>query len=107
MVEYAFQYDSVFQSLADATRRDILQRVSQHELTISELAENYKMSFAAVAKHLNVLEHAKLIKKRKEGKKQFISANPQTISYAYKYLEQYQALWTQRFDNLENVLKEQ
>jgi DNA-binding transcriptional ArsR family regulator len=93
LVERSASLDIVFKSLADATRRDILKRVSQESLSISMLAEPYEMSFAAIAKHISVLEAAQLITKRREGKQQMISAVPQTIAIALTHLEEYEKLW--------------
>lgn len=106
MVEYISQLDSVFGSLADPTRRDILARVARRELSVSELVIRYDMSFAAVSKHLKVMEKAKLIIKRKEGKKQMVSLAPDALQSADEYLEQYRLRWQSRFDKLENILKE-
>jgi DNA-binding transcriptional ArsR family regulator len=106
MVEYTINIDAVFSSLADATRRDILSRVLREAQSVGELAERYKhLSFAAVAKHISVLEQAKLIIKKREGRHQIISANPNAITVAARTLEQYQALWDVRFDTLDNLLK--
>ena len=106
MVEYTLQLDSVFGSLADATRRDILARVASQEHSVGELVAKYNMSFAAISKHLKVLETAKLISKRKEGKKHMVSLAPTALQSADEYLEQYRALWEARFDRLEAVLQE-
>lgn len=106
MVKRSASLDIVFKSLADATRRDILKRVSKESLSISTLAEPYEMSFAAIAKHISVLEAAKLITKRREGKQQIISIVPKTIEIALTHLEQYEQLWQDRFDALENLLQE-
>ena len=105
MVEQRLQLDDVFHSLADGTRRDILRRTIVRDQTISELAERYQMSFAAVAKHLTVLEKAQLITKRKEGRTQIISANKQTIDFAHEHLEKYEALWAERFNGIENLIQ--
>jgi len=96
----------VFRSLADPTRRDILSRLVDGQQTISELAERYSMSFAAIAKHINVLEKAKLVSKRKNGKEQIITINGKTFGEADEYLQQYAMLWSDRFDRLEHLLKE-
>lgn len=106
MVECSADLDRVFKSLADSTRRDILKRVSKESLSISALADPYEMSFAAIAKHVSVLEAANLITKRREGKQQIISVVPKTIETALTHLEQYEQLWKARFDALENLLKE-
>ena len=105
MVEYTIDLDSVFSSLADATRRDILDRVSQRSQSIGELAEEHKhLSFAAIAKHIAVLEEAHLVIKKREGRYQIISANPKTITVASDALERYKALWDARFDALDSLL---
>jgi DNA-binding transcriptional ArsR family regulator len=106
MVEYALNYNSIFQALADETRRDILLRLMSHERTITELAQKYNMSFAAIAKHLGVLEAAALVTKRKQGRTQIVSANPIAIHDASEYLQRYQRIWDERFNNLEALLKE-
>ncbi len=104
MVGLEIRLDTVFKSLADTTRRDILKRVIKRNHTISEIASPYKMSFAAVAKHVSVLEKAQLIHKHRSGKQQIISANPKTIKLATAYLSRYEQLWQARFDRLEKLL---
>ncbi len=105
MVECTSNLDMVFQALADATRRDILKRVSQEALSISTLAESYPLSFAAVAKHVTVLEAADLIQKQRVGKQQIISVVPATLQDAAFKLDEYQILWNTRFDALDTLLK--
>lgn len=107
MVEYSLQLDSVFGSLADPTRRDILKRVARSELSVSEIAHSYDISLAAVSKHLKILERAKLIVKRRRGKQQLVQAAPRTLADADKYLEQYRRIWDERFDALENYLNKE
>jgi DNA-binding transcriptional ArsR family regulator len=98
MVEYSVQLDAVFSSLADPTRRDILQRVSLTELSVSDIAVRYDMTLAAISKHLKILEQAGLITKRRQGKHQLVSAAPGAFKDASEYLRQYEQLWNQRFD---------
>lgn len=105
MVEYSSTLDIVFHSLSDATRRDILKRVSKEELSISTLAKPYPLSFAAIAKHVAVLEDAKLITKRKIGKEQIVSVQPDTFIVANACLAQYEKIWNARFDALDTLLK--
>ena len=107
MVEQVFELDSIFHSLADPTRRDILARVARAELSVSELVEKYDVSFAAISKHLNVLEHARLIVKRREGKKQMVSLAPDALRTADDYLAQYTRMWEQRYSKLDALLKEE
>jgi DNA-binding transcriptional ArsR family regulator len=105
MVESTIQLDAIFSSLSDATRRDILKRVSGRDLTISELAKPYRMSFAAVAKHISILHRAKLISKHRRGKEQIISAELPTVALAASYLTRHEKMWQERFDKLEKVLE--
>lgn len=92
MVEYSSQLDSVFGSLADPTRRDILRRVAFSELTISEIANPYDMSLAAVSKHIKILERAGLIVKRRKGKRYLARAVPGALAAAEEFLEQHRQL---------------
>jgi len=107
MVQYELALDGIFHSLADATRRDMLSRVCKSELNISALAQDYNMSFSAVAKHLRVLEKAKLISKQRRGKEKVIVANPDSISEALKHLELYKQRINERYAALDNLLKEE
>ena len=106
MVEYAFHLDSVFSSLADPTRRDILARVARREYSVGELVAHHDISFAAISKHLKVLEDACLIRKRKEGRKHMVSLAPGALKSADEYLEQYRQMWQSRYDKLDTVLNE-
>lgn len=107
MVEYVSELDYVFGSLADPTRRDILARVARSELSVSELVSEYDFSFAAISKHLKILERAKLVVKRKEGKKHMVSLAPGALRSADEYLEQYRQMWQSRFDKMDNLLNEE
>lgn len=104
MVEHTADLNLVFHSLADATRRDILLRVIESPRSISELAAAYAFSFAAIAKHVNVLELANLVTKHKQGRQQIIVANQETVSLAAAHLREYEALWNSRLDTLEQLL---
>lgn len=108
MVEYTLPapLDLVFRSLADATRRDILERLSRAELTISQLAKPYAMSLAAIAKHIDVLEKARLVNKRRRGKEKVVCIVPETIRAAETHLSRYEQLWAERFDALETLLQD-
>lgn len=106
MVEYSLDLDNIFASLADPTRRDILQRVAQRQMSIGEIAKSYDLTFAAISKHLKVLESARLIVKHKQGKERMVQLSPYAFKSAAEYLDWYQGLWEQRFDALEEFLKE-
>lgn len=104
MVEQAI-LDNVFKSLADQTRRDILARLYDQQQTISELAAKYRISFAATAKHISVLERAKLVTKRKQGKQQIVAIAGESLELANQYLQDYERLWNESFDRLEKELR--
>lgn len=106
MVEYAFQLDSVFGALADPTRRDILRRVAAKELSVGEIAQRYDLTFAAVSKHLKVLEKAEMIVKHRHGKQQLVALSPDALKSADDYLEWYRRTWETRLDSLDKFLKE-
>jgi DNA-binding transcriptional ArsR family regulator len=107
VVEYTFSLDNVFSALADPTRRDILTRVARAELSVGEIAQHYHLTFAAVSKHLKVMERAKLVIKRRRGKEQIVSIYPMALKSADEYLEFYRKLWESRLDSLEQYLSEE
>lgn len=102
MVEY--DIDSIFHALADSTRRDILQRVSTKCLPIKDLVGVYDMSFAAVSKHVAVLERAKLVTKSREGRRHIITLNMDTLHFAKEQLSEYEKLWETRLNQLDSLL---
>ena len=105
MVKDSMQLDSIFHSLSDPIRRDILVRVTHQELSVSELVDKYNVSFVAISKHLKVLEKAQLIRKRKEGRKYMVALEPKALKDADEYLEQYRRSWQSRHDKLDLLLK--
>ena len=107
MVEQRARLDSIFGSLADGTRRDILRRVARRELSVGEIARSYDISLAAVSKHLGVLEKARLVTKRREGKTHVVALLPAAITDAAKHLERYRDIWENRLNRLEAYLEEQ
>lgn len=96
--------DRVFAALADATRRDILARVMNADASVSELAARYRMSFAAVQKHVAVLERAHLITKRKDGRAQRVTGNPDAVRRASRLLDQFEQIWSARVGRLDELL---
>jgi DNA-binding transcriptional ArsR family regulator len=94
--------DRVFHALADATRRDIARRVMRADHSVSALARGYPMSFAAVQKHVAVLEHAGLVTKRR--REQLVRGNPDAIRRAQRRLDEQEALWRYRLDRFGDVL---
>ncbi|MHC3000129.1 ArsR/SmtB family transcription factor [Microbacterium sp. HJ5] len=100
------EIDRVFHALAASTRRDILRRAIESEHSVSALARDYEMSFAAVQKHVAVLEAAGLIVKRAEGRERLVRADPTMIARARALLARYEELWRSRIDRLDVLLAE-
>ena len=100
------EIDRVFHALAISTRRDILRRTIEREQSVSTLASDYEMSFAAVQKHVAVLEEAGLIVKRAEGRERLVRANPEMIARARALLARYEELWRARIARLDDLLAE-
>lgn len=96
--------DAVFRALADPTRRDILRRAIRQEQSISALAERYEMSFAAVQKHVAVLERAAIIEKQRRGKEQIVRARLETLARATELLGEFEAIWRERALRIEELL---
>lgn len=100
------EVDRIFQALADATRRDIVSRVMAREQSVSELAHEYAMSFAAVQKHVVVLERARLITKKRRGREQIVHPDPATLRKAARLLDAYEDVWRERVDRMHQILAE-
>jgi len=100
------EVDRIFRALADSTRRDIVRRTLAGEATVSELAGAYDMSFAAVQKHVAVLEGAGLVTKRPHGRERIVRGNPEAIRRAQTLLDRYEQIWRARIDRLDVLLAE-
>ncbi len=100
------EIDRLFHALAAATRRDILRRTIEAEQSVTALAADYDMSFAAVQKHVAVLEAAHLVVKRAEGRERLVRADPVMIARARALLARYEDLWRARIDRLDALLAE-
>jgi DNA-binding transcriptional ArsR family regulator len=96
--------NQLFRALADGTRRDILARSLTETPSVSALAARYEMSFAAVQKHVAVLERAGLILKRASGREQLVSTNRDRLRRAGELLDQFEVIWRQRMAQLDDVL---
>jgi DNA-binding transcriptional ArsR family regulator len=96
--------DHLFHALADATRRDILRRSVGGELSVSRLAEAYPMSFAAVQKHVAVLERAGLVTKERRGREQLVRIEPEAVRLARQALDQLETAWRGRVDRMSHLL---
>lgn len=98
--------DRLFHALADATRRDILRRCVRGELSVSRLSEAYPMSFAAVQKHVAVLERAGLVTKQRRGREQLVRTDPDAVGRARQALDELETAWRGRVDRMSRQLAE-
>src|SRR5262245_29379001 len=98
--------DRMFGALADATRRDIVRRAIGGDEGIVELAAHYPMSFAAVQKHVAILERAGLVTKMQVGRRKVVQANLEGLRIARRLLDQYEELWRSRIGRMADLLAE-
>ena len=99
-MDSAFNADQIFAALADATRRDIVLRALSGHEGVVELAGHYPMSFAAVQKHVAILERAGLVTKDRIGRRKVVRTNLEGLRVARRLLDQYEALWRGRIDRM-------
>lgn len=99
--------DQTLMALADPTRRAILQRLSQGEARVTELAHPFDMSLNAVSKHIRILERADLVRRRTAGREHFLSFNRQRLDEVANWIETQRAAWNARLDALEVLLREE
>jgi DNA-binding transcriptional ArsR family regulator len=98
--------DRLFHALSDATRRDIVRRTMRCEHSVSALARCYPMSFAAVQKHVAVLEQAELVSKQRRGREQLVRGNVDAIRAAGRLLDELEAIWRSRMERFGDALAE-
>jgi len=98
------EVDRMFRALADATRRDIVRRTLTAEVSVSQLATGYDMSFAAVQKHVAVLEEAQLVTKSPRGRERMVRGNPERLRQAQRLLDEFERIWRSRIDRLDAFL---
>jgi DNA-binding transcriptional ArsR family regulator len=101
------ELDRIFRALADPTRRDILIRTLRAGESVSALAARYQMSFAAVQKHVAVLERAGLVRKQRHGREQIVHGDPETLHRATTLLERYEQLWADRATRIAGILADE
>ena len=99
-----YEPDLVFAALADATRRDIVLRALAGQEGVAELAGHYPMSFAAVQKHVAVLERAGLVTKQRSGRRKVVRTNIEGLRLARGLLDEYEALWRGRIDRMTDLI---
>jgi DNA-binding transcriptional ArsR family regulator len=97
--------DELFRALADPTRRDILRRCAADERSVSRLAQAYPMSFAAVQKHVAVLERAGLVTKERRGREQLVHTDPGAVDRARQALDELEAAWRGRVNRMSDLLR--
>jgi DNA-binding transcriptional ArsR family regulator len=100
------EVSELFHALADATRRDILRRCLTDAPSVSRLAEAYPMSFAAVQKHVAVLERARLVSKERRGREQLVRGDLEAVDRARRALDQLDREWRERVERMSGLLAE-
>jgi DNA-binding transcriptional ArsR family regulator len=100
-----FDADHVFAALADATRRDIVLRALDGAEGVVELARHYPMSFAAVQKHVAVLERAGLVTKARDGRRKVVRTDIERLRLARGLLDRYEALWRGRVERMTDLIR--
>lgn len=106
VVDRQLDADRVFGALADPTRRDILSRVLREEASVSALADRYAMSFAAVQKHVAVLEKAGLVSKETRGRERLVRGDVRTVQAAGRLLDDLEEIWRGRLERIDALLAE-
>ena len=99
--------DRTLLALADPTRRAILRRLSAGEARVTDVAQPFAMSLNAVSKHILVLERAKLVKRRREGRDHYLSYRSEPLDAAARWIEETRNFWSSRLDTLERLLREE
>jgi DNA-binding transcriptional ArsR family regulator len=99
-------FDRMFGALADHTRRDIVRRAIDGEEGVAELAGHYPMSFAAVQKHVAILERAGLVTKQRIGRRKVVRTNLEGLRVARRLLDRYEELWRGRIDRMTALVAE-
>src|SRR5215208_2162099 len=99
-IQQTIDFDRVFGALADGTRRDIVRRAITGDEGVAELAGHYPMSFAAVQKHVAILERAGLVTKVRSGRRKVVRTNVEGLRRARRLLDRYEELWRGRLDRM-------
>ena len=105
-VRIALDHDRIFGALGDPTRRDIVRRAIDGEEGVAELAAHYPMSFAAVQKHIAVLERAGLVSKHRSGRRKVVRTNLEGLRVARRLLDRYEELWRARVERMSQLIND-
>ena len=97
--------DRTLMALADPTRRSILQRLSRGPARVTEVAQPFAISLNSVSKHIRILERARLVRRRREGREHILSIDTRALDHAGDWIQKQRALWTARLDTLEALLR--
>jgi DNA-binding transcriptional ArsR family regulator len=96
----------VFQAIADPTRRAILVLVATQSLTAGAIASNFNTARPTVSKHLQILTECELLKQEQNGREIYYQLNPQKMKEIADFIEPFRAMWDERFNKLETVMKQ-
>jgi DNA-binding transcriptional ArsR family regulator len=105
-MQTTLDHDRIFSALSDATRRDLVRRAIGGEQGVAELARHYPMSFAAVQKHVAVLERAGLVHKHRIGRRKVVRTNLEALRVASRLLDRYEDLWRERVQRMDALLND-
>jgi DNA-binding transcriptional ArsR family regulator len=105
-MQIILSHDRIFGALGDATRRDIVRRAIAGEEGVAELAEHYAMSFAAVQKHIAILERAGLVSKQRIGRRKVVRTNLEGLRVARRLLDSYEELWRERVERMNQLINQ-
>ena len=103
-MQTVLDHDRIFGALGDATRRDIVRRAIDAEEGVAEIASHYPMSFAAVQKHVAVLERAGLVSKHRVGRRKVVRTNLEGLLVARRLLDRYEELWRGRVERMDRLI---
>jgi DNA-binding transcriptional ArsR family regulator len=103
-MQTALDHNRIFGALGDATRRDIVRRAIDGEEGVAELAEHYPMSFAAVQKHVAILERAGIVSKHRIGRRKVVRTNLEGLRVARRVLDRYEELWRDRVERMHQLI---
>src|SRR5688572_25905622 len=96
----------IFRALADPTRRAVFERLSQREMSVSELTANFDVSQPAISQHLAALKGAGLVAERREGRNAYYRSDPRGLAPLAQWVQRHRVVWPARVEKLKRVLKD-
>jgi DNA-binding transcriptional ArsR family regulator len=105
-MQSVLDHNRIFGALADVTRRDIVRRAIDGKEGVAELADHYPMSFAAVQKHVAILERAGLVSKHRIGRRKVVRTNLEGLRVARRLLDRYEDLWRERVERMNQLISD-